>query len=109
MNSNHQIDEGSGRYGGVYIGNGGNDSNYPKPESHPNPRPTIAALKNENPRTLKVKSLCRQRVNALLHEMTALRSVANFTFVKLRKVPKLKRNGNEQMTQFPEMFGRRLE
>ena len=48
-------------------------------------------------------------VNALLHEMTALRSVANFTFVKLRKVPKLKRNGNEQMTQFPEMFGRLLE
>ena len=41
--------------------------------------------------------------------MTALRSVANFTFVKLRKVPKLKRNGNEQMTQFPEMFGRLLE
>ena len=46
-----------------------------------------------------------QDVNALLHEMTALKSDANFTFVKLRKVPKLKRNGNEQMTQFPEMSG----
>ena len=68
MNSNQKIDEGSEKYGGIYVGYGGNDSHLPQTESQPNPRPSIATFKDENPRSMKVKNQCRQKISAILNE-----------------------------------------